>query len=203
MTSQQDDQAKALRQRFEKSAQDIGETWTDSYSEADRQDELTDDTHQEEIDVLSLPPRSRLHEEKTQKVRLKISYAMIRLMVISFILLVILLLTYPYWKDTFFSGSNQEVIRAQLLDHSSEKHDDARFRLSNEIERTVELETGKTETYQGRLYISLEGETLAQIVDRFYGGFMMMDRVQTINDIPTSTETLPAGTRIFLPDVKK
>jgi hypothetical protein len=203
MTSQQDDQAKALRQRFEKSAQDIGETWTDSYSEADRQDEVTDDTHQEEIDVLSLPPRSRLHEEKTQKVRLKISYAMIRLMVISFILLVILLLTYPYWKDTFFTGSNQEVISAQLLDHSSEKHDDARFRLSNEFERTVELETGKTETYQGRLYISLEGETLIQIVDRFYDNQLMLNQVQTINAVSTRTEILPAGTRLFLPDVKK
>ena len=97
----------------------------------------------------------------------------------------------------------QEVISAQLLDHSSEKHDDARFRLSNEIERTVELITGETATYQGRLYISLEGETLAQIVDRFYGAFLMMDRVQTMNDISTSTEVLPEGTRIFLPDVKK
>jgi hypothetical protein len=58
-------------------------------------------------------------------------------------------------------------------------------------------------TYQGRLYISLEGETLAQIVDRFYGGFMMMETIQAINDIPMSTETLPAGTRLFLPDVKK
>jgi hypothetical protein len=202
MTSQQEDQAKALRQRFEKSAQHIEETPLDKERD-DNQSEGIDHPDQEEIDVLSLPPRSRLHEEKTQKVRLKISYAMIRLMVISFILLVILLLTYPYWKDTFFSGSNQEVIRAQLLDHSSEKHDDARFRLSNEFERTVELETGKTETYQGRLYISLEGETLAQIVDRFYGAFLVMDRVQTMNDISTSTEVLPEGTRIFLPDVKK
>lgn len=201
MTSQQDDQAKALRQRFEKSAQHIEETPLDKERD-DNQSERIDHPDQEEVDVLSLPPRSRLHEEKTQKVRLKISYAMIRLMVISFILLVILLLTYPYWKDTFFSGSHEEVIRAQLLDHSSEKHD-ARFRLSNDIERTVELETGETMTYQGRLYISLEGETLAQIVDRFYGGFMMMETIQAINDIPTSTETLPAGTRLFLPDVKK
>ena len=201
MTSQQDDQAKALRQRFEKSAQHIEETPLDKERD-DNQSERIDHPDQEDVDVLSLPPRSRLHEEKTQKVRLKISYAMIRLMVISFILLVILLLTYPYWKDTFFSGSHEEVIRAQLLDHSSEKHD-ARFRLSNDIERTVELETGKTVTYQGRLYISLEGETLAQIVDRFYGGFMMMETIQAINDIPMSTETLPAGTRLFLPDVKK
>ena len=201
MTSQQEDQAKALRQRFEKSAQHIEETPLDKERD-DNQSERIDHPDQEDVDVLSLPPRSRLHEEKTQKVRLKISYAMIRLMVISFILLVILLLTYPYWKDTFFSGSHEEVIRAQLLDHSSEKHD-ARFRLSNDIERTVELETGKTVTYQGRLYISLEGETLAQIVDRFYGGFMMMETIQAINDIPMSTETLPAGTRLFLPDVKK
>jgi hypothetical protein len=201
MTSQQDDQAKALRQRFEKRAPDIDETWKDPYSEIDIQDEVTDKRNQEGIDVLSLPPRSRLHEEKTQKVRLKISYAMIRLMVISFILLVILLLTYPYWKDTFFSGSNQEVIRAQLLDQSSDKHD-ARFRLSNEVERIVEYETGETEVYQGRLYISIEGETLVQIVDRFYDNQVIIDTIQTINDVSTSTKALPEGTRLFLPDVK-
>lgn len=201
MTSQQDDQAKALRQRFEKSTQNIDEP-QDPYHEDDHKDEATANAHQEGIDVLSLPPRSRLHEEKKQKVRLKISYAMIRLMVISFILLVILLLTYPYWKDTFFTGSNQEVISAQLLDHSSDQHD-ARFRLSNEIERTVELITGETATYQGRLYISLEGETLAQIVDRFYDNQLMLNQVQTINAVSTRTEILPAGTRLFLPDVKK
>ncbi|GEM01670.1 hypothetical protein SAMN05421839_11338 [Halolactibacillus halophilus] len=202
MTSQQDDQAKALRQRFENSTQNIGKPQVDTYHEDDHDDEMTANMHQEGVDVLSLPPRSRLHEEKKKKVRLKISYAMIRLMVISFILLVILLLTFPYWKDTFFSGSNQEVIHAQFLDHSSDQHD-ARFRLSNEIERTVEIETGETATYQGRLYISLEGETLTQIVDRFYDNQVMMNRVQTINDVSTRTEIIPEGTRLFLPDMKK
>ncbi|MGM0522739.1 MAG: hypothetical protein ACQER2_01625 [Bacillota bacterium] len=203
MTNQQEDQAKALRQRFEQSARDIDETRLDT-DEVDEnsQADVKDNSAQEGVDVLSLPPRSRLHEEKTQKVRLKISYAMIRLMVISFILLVILLLTYPYWKDTFFSGSHEEVIGAQLLDHSSEKSD-VRFRLSNEIERTVEVEAGKTVTYQGHLYMSLEGETLVQIVDRFYDTQVMIETIQRINDVTSSVDALPEGTRLFLPDVKK
>ncbi len=203
MSNQEDDQAKALRQRFEKSTRDIDEPRLDSDRvEADNQDSVKDNDVQDGVDVLSLPPRSRLHEEKTQKVRLKISYAMIRLMVISFILLVILLLTYPYWKDTFFNASHEEVIGAQLLDHSTEKSD-VRFRLSNEIERTVEVEAGKTVTYEGRLYMSLEGETLMQIVDRFYDTLVPLDTVQAINDVASSIDVLPESTRLFLPNVKK
>lgn len=197
MDDQHEDQAKELRQRFEQSKTERDEKR--SYTK-DIDDE--DSGVQEGIDVLGLPPRSRLHEEKKQKVRLKISYAMIRLMVIIFILLVVLLLTYPYWKDTFFNTSHEEVVGAQTFDQSTAK-DDARFRLSKEIKRQVEGPAGEFVTYEGRLYMTLKDETLVQIVDRFYQTPVMLDTIKDINHITSTTDVLPEGTRLFLPNVKK
>lgn len=190
MYNETDDQAKVLRERLDESIREVT-------TEDDKLLYEKDEDDMPEVDVLTLPPRGAIHEEKKQSVRLKVSFAMIRLLVIVFILLVVFILTYPYWKDTFFSDSNGNVLDANTIDRAY-SDDDERFMLSNEITRTVTQSTGEKVAVDGRFYITLEGETLTQIIDRFYQTKSKLNDIQAANGIVNPYEILPVGTKIFL-----
>lgn len=190
-----EDQAKELRERL---GQITNEKVTDSINEVDSTP-INQHTSISEhaVDVLSLPPRSQLHEEKKQKVRMKISYAMIRLLVIIFIVLVVLILTYPYWRHVFINTQNESTVGAQTVEHTSELRDE-RFLLSKEIQRSFDDGNGNEKAYKGRYYMTLTGESLSQIVDRFYGSQKKLAIVKELNAIKHEHEPLPVNTRIFL-----
>ncbi|NEU31098.1 hypothetical protein GN156_09940 [bacterium LRH843] len=45
----------------------------------------------------TLPPRSSLHKKKTKKFKLKLSFPLIRLLLILFFILIFVAATIPYW----------------------------------------------------------------------------------------------------------
>lgn len=193
-----EDQAKELRERL---GQITKEKAKDSMKDGDlRQINQHTSISEHAVDVLSLPPRSQLHEEKKQKVRLKISYAMIRLLVIIFIVLVVLILTYPYWRHVFIDAQNESMVGAQTVEQTLELRDE-RFLLSKEIERSFDDGYGNDIAYKGRYYMTLNDESLSQILDRFYGSQKKLAIVKEINAIMNEHEPLPVNTRIFLVDV--
>lgn len=93
MNETKDDQAQLLREQME---------------EINQNEVLEDDTEpffadmNDDIDVLNLPPRSTVHDEKKAKFQWKISFAFVRFFAILFVIIVILVLTYDYWADYFF-----------------------------------------------------------------------------------------------------
>lgn len=45
----------------------------------------------------SLPPRAKYHKQRKQKLKVKLSFPLIRLLVLLFFVLIIVALTSPYW----------------------------------------------------------------------------------------------------------
>ncbi|TWI54611.1 hypothetical protein [Halalkalibacter nanhaiisediminis] len=45
----------------------------------------------------SLPPRAKYHKQRKQKLKVKFSFPLIRLLVLLFFVLIIVALTSPYW----------------------------------------------------------------------------------------------------------
>ena len=50
-------------------------------------------------DAQPLPPRATIHNNKKQKIKVKLSFPLIRALLIMFIILVIAAVTSPYWLD--------------------------------------------------------------------------------------------------------
>ncbi|WP_138416903.1 hypothetical protein [Aquibacillus sediminis] len=69
---------------------------------------------QQDVNILNLPPRSQVHEDKKTKVKWKISYPLVRLLLILFILIVMLLLTYQLW--------GKETIEAPITEQPFQHH---------------------------------------------------------------------------------
>lgn len=186
MPGQNEDQAKRLREQFEEIEQDDHGT----------------DREPGDIDVLALPPRSHVHEEKQAKVRFKVSYALVRLLAILFILIVVLVLTYNYWGSYFLINGKDPIIRAN--DRSEEVLIDAdHHQLSQEVTKTFyDGNDGTGKTLTGRFYLTQGDETLVQIIDRFYPNMYQLQDVQEINEIAVSDMILEKNVRLFLPDVE-
>ncbi|MBU5594247.1 hypothetical protein KQI76_03640 [Amphibacillus sp. MSJ-3] len=93
MDEARDNQAQLLKQQIDEMNQnEVMEDESESFF-----DGVPDD-----IDVLNLPPRSVVHDEKRTKLKWKISIAFIRFIAILFFITVILVLTYNYWGNYFF-----------------------------------------------------------------------------------------------------
>ena len=185
MPGQNEDQAKRLREQFEKPAK------------------TNDTTSQEKstLDVLALPPRGDVHEEKQSKLRFKVSYALVRLLAILFILIVVLILTYNYWGSYFLLDGKNPIIQANA---SSEEVliDAEHHQLSQIVTKTVYLEEdGPGEVLTGRFYLTQGDETLIHIIDRFYPNLDQLKDVEAINDLTASDIILEKNLRLFLPNV--
>ncbi|WP_152525509.1 MULTISPECIES: hypothetical protein [Sediminibacillus] len=63
----------------------------------DKEMSTTDNLEQEEVNVLNLPPRKEVHQNKKTKVKWKVSLSLIRLLVILFILIIAVIVSLQLW----------------------------------------------------------------------------------------------------------
>lgn len=191
MTEEKDDQASLLRQQIE-AVQNHNST-----ESAEIEHKTTDTDKDWQVNVLDLPPRSEIHAEKEAKVKLKISFALIRLVVILFLIIVGFILTYHFWGDQFLhsaehnSNSNAVGERVRILANSQT--------LSNEVTIYVQLNSENEEVtpLTGRYYISEASDTVETIANRFYQSTDIIPLLKKINNL-TSNE-LDENQRVFLP----
>lgn len=59
------------------------------------------DHHNDDIDVLNLPPRRQVHDDKKAKFQLKTNIAFVRFIAILIFIVAILIFSYKYWGDFF------------------------------------------------------------------------------------------------------
>ncbi|SDB91508.1 hypothetical protein SAMN05421734_102442 [Pelagirhabdus alkalitolerans] len=193
MYQPQDDQAHTLREQME-SIQSHSET------QSNTEDEHRNDVD-DSMDLLNLPPRSEVHDEKEQKVRWKFSYALIRFVVVIFFIIVAILLSYHYWGDLFYNSDTMNELRAdQTIDRVQVVSN--QNGLSEEVERTFSLSSeDRTRTIKGHYYFTQNDETLEQVVDAFYQTHNSLPLIKEINDITHSIDQpFENRTRLFLPN---
>lgn len=88
------DQAELLREQME----------AINHREQENQEiEPITDHYNDDIDVLNLPPRRQVHDEKKAKLQLRINTAFVRFIAILIIIIAILIFSYKYWGDFFLS----------------------------------------------------------------------------------------------------
>ena len=88
------DQAELLREQMEA---------INHHEQETEEIEPITDHHNDDIDVLNLPPRKQVHDEKKAKFQLKINIAFVRFIAIVIFIIAILIFSYKYWGD-FFLG---------------------------------------------------------------------------------------------------
>lgn len=88
------DQAELLREQMEA---------INHHEQETEEIEPITDHHNDDIDVLNLPPRKQVHDEKKAKLQLRINTAFVRFITIVIFIIAILIFSYKYWGD-FFLG---------------------------------------------------------------------------------------------------
>ncbi|QTM99685.1 hypothetical protein ERJ70_10455 [Sediminibacillus dalangtanensis] len=63
----------------------------------DKETETTYSPEQEEVNVLNLPPRKEVHQNKRTKVKWKVSLSLVRLLVILFLLIIAVIVSFQIW----------------------------------------------------------------------------------------------------------
>ncbi|MYL32710.1 hypothetical protein GLW08_17355 [Pontibacillus yanchengensis] len=77
-------------------------------------EQQTDEEEFKDIDVLNLPPRSSVHNEKPSKTKWRIRYPVIRLLVVLIMLLVLFIPIYMLWNNLNIDPINQERTEASF-----------------------------------------------------------------------------------------
>ncbi|WP_017472218.1 hypothetical protein [Amphibacillus jilinensis] len=164
--------------------------------------EEQEDVHdQEDIDVLNLPPRSEVHDEKSSRVKWKVSYALIRLFAILFIIIVVLILTFNYWGSYFIqlnsspdAEANQVGETVQIISRGDQLSDEVtrRFQLNDDDDQQTEI--------IGRYYQTQVNDSLQSIIEMFYENDQYLPLIKRINNLYISTdELLDENRSLFLP----
>ncbi|MFD1018524.1 LysM peptidoglycan-binding domain-containing protein [Thalassobacillus hwangdonensis] len=137
-----------------------------------------------EIDVLDLPPRKKVHQANKTKMKWKLSLPIIRFLLVIFLLVIIGILTYPYWKDSledipvFSQETEGGVVGERLV-------------LKSEV-------TGLPEPPEGYVYYKVrEGETVNTIVKEHFGTNDTVEQLERINQ--SDLKDLSEGDVIIVP----
>lgn len=89
------DQAELLRKQMEA---------INDHEQETQEIELITDQYNDDIDVLNLPPRRQVHDDKKAKLQLKINVAFVRFIAILIFIIAILIFSYKYWGDFFLAS---------------------------------------------------------------------------------------------------
>ncbi|WP_077621699.1 hypothetical protein [Sediminibacillus massiliensis] len=73
------------------------------------QTSTTDPTAEMDVNVLELPPRKTVHQQKKTGMKWKLSYPLVRLLFLLFLLIIILLLTYNLWGKEWMNLEMERV----------------------------------------------------------------------------------------------
>ncbi|SDP44812.1 hypothetical protein [Halobacillus aidingensis] len=79
---------------------------SDQHSSEDQAEKLRGNTEDggfenEELDILDLPPRKNVHEGRKEKTRWRVNAIWMRFLFVILLILIIVILSYPYW-DVWF-----------------------------------------------------------------------------------------------------
>lgn len=152
-----------------------------------------------EIDVLDLPPRSEIHQNKSKKTRLKINLIFLRFLLILFLLIIILVITYQYWGKDFL----EQTIQTNAKNPSAETVQvvSPKEKLSEEV--TVNLALGEDASNKieltGKYYLISHGETLEDVAMDYYNTLEVLDVLKRVNKLESNT--LQNGEKLFLPTI--
>ena len=198
MKSNYEDQATRLRNQMEQIQQE-------STKVQDYQKELTpeisiDPKSTTDADILNLPPRSHVHDDKNKKTKWKISFLFVRFLLVLFLIIVTLILTYNNWwgedllqsaeKNSDYSHPAGEEVNIVPLN----------MRFSDEVTIQVQIDDVVTDL-TGKYYTVGEGDTLSSIAEDYYGTTYLSRYLRNINQLETIT--LHKDQQIFLPNIKK
>ncbi|MCZ0701838.1 hypothetical protein J2T56_000387 [Natronobacillus azotifigens] len=196
MTEHQEDQAALLRKQMEGINQHEAEMNKDE-DQGQREDTEI------EMDVLNLPPRSEIHDEKRAKTRLKISIALVRLLVVLFLIIVGIVLTYHFWGDLFSqsiehqaAARNRAGETVQIISNTDS--------LSQEVTIYAQLDPDIDELtpLTGRYYYTKADDTIESIAERFYQSSEIISLLRLVNNL-TEDSSLENNQQIFLPTIQE
>ncbi|GAA5415398.1 hypothetical protein Pryu01_00422 [Paraliobacillus ryukyuensis] len=183
--TQHKDQAENLRRHMEESEQDAHEQ---AFNQAD-------------INVLDLPPRSEVHQNKKKKTRWKFNQLFLRFLIFLFVLVIILVVTYPYWGKEFLESTQQDGLKE--VGGQSVQVVSSNQKLTEERTVEFELDPNSDETIEltGRYYRVSEGDTLESIVNTYYKNPDVINVLKKINQL--EDETIKPGEELFLPQLEE
>lgn len=93
---------------------------------------------EEETDTFKLPPRSNIHQQNNKKIKFRIKYPLIRLMVAIFILLVVLIPGISIWQERTITVEKEDV------------------QISSESVQNLEVEVERAELKVQPVYVPIE-----------------------------------------------
>lgn len=197
--------------------------------QAQRLRQIVEESEGRNDSVPSLPPRKEIHQKRDQrkKVKLKLEYPLIRLLVLIFLLLIFLVPGYKIWKDRVqhvdFNSTNHskektiEVIdiseqpKKELADTplvtpkkvSEEKEVIDNMQEPNEKSPSI-LQKEKIKDPKYITHIVQPGETLYRISIKYFNSRAGERLILEANNLTKKDITsIPSGTELRIPIVQK
>ncbi|WP_186577835.1 LysM peptidoglycan-binding domain-containing protein [Aquibacillus kalidii] len=127
------------------------------------------------VNILDLPPRSHVHANKKTGTKWKISFPLIRLLFVLFLLIVGLILTYQMWGQDW-----------ELESKASEEQGTSR------VGEQVVVHNGET-----IIHVVKAGETLSSIAIQYYGNENAKYSIIRANSM--MEETIQQGDNLIIP----
>ncbi|UFT97654.1 LysM peptidoglycan-binding domain-containing protein [Radiobacillus kanasensis] len=151
---------------------------------------------EKELNILELPPRSQIHTNKKTKVKWKISFPFVRFLVLLFLIITVLVLTYKIWGEDFLQSkdflnetetdsSHEEVIVGEK--QNKEPEGDQQSLVQSKEPDLVGLQ----------IYNVKEGDTLSSIAIEFYGNAEDQQLIIDVNGL--TNKTLKVGQVLKIP----
>lgn len=130
----------------------------------------------------ALPPRKEFHQNKKQKTKWKISFPLIRLLVIVFIVIILLFLTIKFWGEGYLSSAETSA--------TQDSFDQVKIKLQSSNEHT---------DYQ--VHTVANRESLFSISKQYYGSTDYVQEIIDVNEI--SDKGLVVGQKLIIPIIEK
>ncbi|WP_112181206.1 LysM peptidoglycan-binding domain-containing protein [Paraliobacillus zengyii] len=197
MSDYREDQAMRLREQMNQIQRD---------STATEQPSATPEKLEEDepnIDILDLPPRSYVHADKKAKTKWKINFLFIRFLMVLFIIIVGLVLTYQVWGEEWFKSVNEENAVYSLPGGETVTVIPINQDLSNEVTISIVKDTNENEFVEvtGRYYHVTESDTLISIAENYYQRTSVVSSLRVLNELDSNVIT--PGQKLFLPNEKE
>lgn len=101
------------------------------------------DPRTDDIDILNLPPRKAVHDERKTKTKWKISFAFVRFFAILLFILAILIFTYSYWGSYFL---NEQIESKGSLTGQFEETTEIGL-ITDPLTETISIQAGNTHLF--------------------------------------------------------
>ncbi|QDP40492.1 LysM peptidoglycan-binding domain-containing protein [Radiobacillus deserti] len=147
-----------------------------------------------EVNILELPPRSQVHSNTKSKVKWKISFPLVRFLVLLFLIITVLILTYRIWGEDFLQTSDKENEETNELEEVivGEKKD-----TPQEEQPSTLVQEKDPDSVGLQIYSVEEGDTLASIAEKFYGNAEDQQLIIDANGL--TNKTLKVGQVLRIP----